>query len=68
MPSSQHMVMTRCPTTGADIPTGIICDRDTFDSFSDTPARVQCPVCRQEHAWKVSEAWLADHPLSTRKT
>ena len=54
-----HMVMTRCPQTGQDIETGIICDLRTFNGLADRPARLQCPACSLEHEWSVKEAWLA---------
>jgi hypothetical protein len=58
------MVMIRCPTTGAEVATGIICDWQTFNSLSNEPGRVLCPACKAEHAWARDDAWLAGSALS----
>ena len=54
------MVMTRSPSTGREIATGIACDWVTFNSLStDGPDRLRCPSCGSEHHWSVADAWLA---------
>jgi hypothetical protein len=57
------MVMTRCPSTGQEIATGIACDWATFNNFSAEPKQLRCPSCGGEHPWTVEEAWLA--PVAT---
>lgn len=56
-----RMVLTRCPTLGIEIPAGILCDQRTFAELTrvNEPARVRCPVCKDDHEWKPSEARLA---------
>jgi hypothetical protein len=53
-------VMVRCPTTGHDIPTGIVTDRESFAATPVFFARVRCPICRTEHEWFAKEAWVCD--------
>ena len=53
-------VMVRCPTTGHDIPTGIVTDRKSFAATPVFFARVRCPICRAEHEWFAREAWVCD--------
>jgi hypothetical protein len=61
---SHCMVMTRCPSTGQEIATGIACDWATFNDLAAAePGRLRCPSCGGEHAWTVEEAWLA--PVAT---
>jgi hypothetical protein len=56
--------MTRCPSTGQEIATGIACDWATFNDLAAAePGRLRCPSCGGEHAWTVEEAWLA--PVAT---
>ena len=56
-----RLLMIRCPDTGSEIPTGIVCDWLTLSILPNDPARVLCPICRREHTWRVSEAWFAPH-------
>jgi hypothetical protein len=53
-------VMIRCPTTGRDIPTGIVTDRESFRAMPVFFARVDCPICRARHEWFAKEAWVCD--------
>jgi hypothetical protein len=69
------IVMIKCPDTGREIPTGMIADRDRFNSMPVFFARVYCPVCRTEHEWFAKEAWVCDgepsrggQPLSTARS
>jgi len=55
--------MTRCPSTGQEIATGIACDWVTFNDLSAAPKTIRCPSCRGEHPWTVDESWLA--PMAT---
>jgi hypothetical protein len=58
------MVMTRCPSTGQEIATGIACDWATFNNLAAAePGRLRCPSCGGEHVRTVEEAWLA--PVAT---
>jgi hypothetical protein len=62
---SHSMVMTRCPSTGHEIATGITSDWVTFNNLSGEPKRLQCPHCGDEHHWTVAEAWLAAIAISS---
>jgi hypothetical protein len=53
-------VMIRCPTTGRDIPTGIVMDRESFRATPVFFAQVDCPICRTKHEWFAKEAWVRD--------
>ena len=53
-------VMIKCPTTGREIPTGIVADRVSFNAAPVFFARVHCPICRTEHEWFAKEAWVRD--------
>jgi hypothetical protein len=55
--------MTRCPSTGQEIATGIACDWVTFNSLSVDRRTISCPSCGSVHTWTVDEAWLA--PMAT---
>jgi len=52
------MVVTRCPTTGAAVATGITCDWETSDNLPSRPGLLHCSACEGEHAWSTDEAWL----------
>jgi len=53
-------IMVKCPDTGRDIATGIVADRESFNSTPVFFARVYCPACRTEHEWFAKEAWVCD--------
>jgi hypothetical protein len=53
-------VMIRCPTTGRDISTGIVADRDDFASSSVFFARSHCPICGVVHEWFATDAWVEE--------
>jgi hypothetical protein len=60
-------VMVKCPDTGRDISTGIVADRDRFNSTPVFFARVYCPICRTQHEWFAKEAWVREaEPLRRR--
>jgi hypothetical protein len=53
-------VMIKCPQTGQHIRTGMIADRNSFESTPVFFARVHCPICRAEHEWFAKEAWVCE--------
>jgi hypothetical protein len=53
-------IITVCPVTGEDIPTGIETDRKTFAMIGQIVGRVWCPQCNAEHEWSVGNARLRD--------
>jgi hypothetical protein len=56
-------VMIRCPRTGSAISTEINTEATVFERLPAVMARLQCPVCGEEHTWTANDAWLADNPL-----
>jgi hypothetical protein len=54
------VVMTRCPTSGQEIETGIETDRRSFASLPFFIAIVCCPVCSGEHEFSNKDAWLCE--------
>ena len=54
------VVMTRCPTTGQEIETGIETDRRSFATLPFFIAVVSCPGCGSEHEFSNKDAWLCE--------
>lgn len=52
------LVMTKCPETGHEIPTGMVADRVSFNAAPVFFARVRCPICRNVHEWFAKDAWV----------
>jgi hypothetical protein len=52
------MIMIRCPSTGAEVSTGLGVDRYTFETLPEVEAEMRCAVCGQKHRWSRSQAWL----------
>ena len=61
-------VMIRCPITGEPASTEIEVEPSVFRKLPKMSARMQCPVCGQEHVWATGSAWLADEPRNGRRT
>jgi hypothetical protein len=57
-------VMIKCPETGRPIATGIVADRETFQSMPVFFARVLCPICRKQHEWFAQHAWISASDVS----
>jgi hypothetical protein len=57
-------VMVKCPVTGQDISTGIVADRESFNSTPVFFGRVDCPLCRTEHVWFAKDAWVCESTAS----
>ena len=55
-------VMIRCPNTGQAVSTGIETEPSVFRKLPNIGARMHCPACGWEHAWRTHEAWLAGEP------
>jgi hypothetical protein len=53
-------VMVKCPQTGRHIPTGIVVERERFETTPVFFARVHCPVCQTEHEWFAKDAWICE--------
>ncbi len=47
-----------CPVTGSDIDAGIATELETLLRIRGKKVRMQCPICGQEHQWRVSDAQL----------
>jgi hypothetical protein len=59
-------VMIRCPRTGRAVATGIETEPSIFQGLPQVSARLCCPICGEQHAWTVAEAWLAEPTLVPR--
>ena len=53
------LVMTRCPSTGRAVSTGIDTASVIVDSLPDVGIRMHCPACGGEHMWRKRDIWLA---------
>ena len=56
-------VMIRCPRTGRPVSTAIETEPAVFDRLPDVAARMNCPLCGEEHVWRAREAWLDEPSL-----
>jgi hypothetical protein len=64
------VIMTRCPSTGRAVSTGIDTASVVVDSLPDVAVRMRCPACSGEHLWRKRDTWLAhnvgaDQPTDT---
>ena len=57
-------VMTRCPTTGAEVSTILRLQQPAFDALSGEHA-FRCGACGEIHRWEKGDAWL--EPKSERE-
>jgi hypothetical protein len=48
-----------CPTTGWEIPTGVVTDIRDFASLPNGKARLDCLGCGKSHWWSHSDVFLA---------
>jgi len=53
-------LMVRCHRTGRALHTGIETDPIPYSVLPDIVTYSRCPHCGYEHAWRKSEAWLAE--------
>ena len=60
--------MTRCPSTGRAVSTGIDTASVIVDSLPDVAVRMRCPACGGEHAWRKRDTWLAHNAESHHPT
>ena len=51
-----HRIFIKCPTTGKLINTGFAMDPDIFTASPIEATPVECPACRQKHAWTKKDA------------
>ena len=47
-----------CPVTGRNIDAGITTELETLLRIRGEKVRAHCPLCGQEHEWRVSDARL----------
>jgi len=52
-------IITSCPTTGADVPTGHRTQDFALSAITE-PRSFRCPVCQKVHAWCGSDAWVEE--------
>jgi hypothetical protein len=50
------IVTVRCPTTGKDVPTGVVMDPDVFKAAALTAHAFVCDACGEPHVWEKAEA------------
>jgi len=48
-----------CPNTGREVDAGIESELQTLLRIKSKPVRMICPVCGEQHEWRVGEAQLA---------
>lgn len=53
------IILTKCPQTGASVPTGLNSDWVEFATLPRVPIPVSCPACGRTHTWTTSNAWVA---------
>ena len=53
-------IITKCPVTGQEIPTGIETDAATFARITSLVGRVWCPHCREEHQWSGQASYIRE--------
>ena len=65
-------LMIKCPRTGQTISTGMIADAPSFGSSPVFYSRTYCPLCRIDHDWFATEAWVSPRvstaPRSARRS
>jgi hypothetical protein len=59
-------VMIKCPDSGEAIPTGYAMNGAIFEEATLTNQTVQCPICRQLHAWSKGDSWLQKESFHKR--
>jgi hypothetical protein len=59
-------LMIKCPNTGMDISTGMRADGPSFATTPVFFSRTYCPICRVNHDWFATEAWVCDHDFSEK--
>jgi hypothetical protein len=53
-------LMIKCPNTGRDIFTGMNVDKASFGSSPVFFGETFCPICRTDHQWFATDAWVCD--------
>jgi len=48
-----------CPNTGREIDAGIETELDTLLRIKTETIRITCPICGEQHEWRVRDAQLA---------
>lgn len=54
------VLMIKCPNTGRDIFTGMNVDKASFRSSPVFFSQTFCPICRTDHEWFATDAWVRD--------
>lgn len=54
------LVMIRCPVTGHVISTGLEASELSFNHSPVFFSRTFCPVCRRDHQWFATDAWVCE--------
>jgi hypothetical protein len=53
-----NRILIKCPTTGKYVYTGFTMEPALFDVTPIEAYPVECPHCRQMHAWQKKDAFL----------
>lgn len=56
------LVLTRCPTTSAVVPTKLWMDSGTFRLIALQGHLLDCPQCGARHEWTKAQAWVEGDP------
>jgi hypothetical protein len=59
-------LMIKCPNTGMEISTGMMADGPSFAATPVFFSRTYCPVCRVNHDWFATDAWVCEHNFSEK--
>jgi hypothetical protein len=52
-------IVTRCPTLGRAVPTGLTTETIIFESLDlDLEIPFRCPACLRMHTWRPAAAWV----------
>jgi endogenous inhibitor of DNA gyrase (YacG/DUF329 family) len=58
-----NTIMTKCPTSGRWVSTGIDIEPAAFARMPDVMAKMRCPECGREHKWSKKDAMIS--PFAT---
>jgi hypothetical protein len=64
---SSDEILTHCPQTGLEVPTGLDTQMVVFRSLPNVAIPLHCPACRQVHVWTPAEAWIGNRKAELAK-
>jgi hypothetical protein len=57
------LVAIKCPTTGQEVPTGVVTSISNVATLPKGETEFQCPACGLTHSWSTKDMFLA-HSIS----